>query len=309
MKHLIFILLFSLALTGTGVAQGSGDIYIRNSLNRLLSLRNVECEIRMETFVDGQEYAARGHYSEQALPQAVREAFLRSVYRLDITFLTSTPVGALSAPNQLTLVCYASEDGQNHRIEQCVTIEGVKVFSIVDLKRLEHRLRTTQREVFFSQAGEVRNLGGLAGKMRQISRFYEFSLPVQETLQVPVRDSLQKEDAVPVLKLSGTLRSLHYSDLLASFGGLSPQGHYPREFPSDIEIWIGQLDDFPYRIRYLRRTSADSEQKSLLFQESFFNVVLDGETLPRTKFDRLTIPDDVLSVSDETDNVIRALGL
>jgi len=291
-------------------AQGEGDQFVRNSLNSLLTLRNVECDIRLETFVEGREYAARGRYAEQVLPQAARQTFLRSVYRLDINFSMGSPPAAHAAgPNQLTLVCHASEDGGVHLIEQYTSIEGVKVFSTVDLKRLENRLRTSQRDVFFSQASEVRNLGGLAGKMRQISRFYEFSLPVQENLPVPTRDNLQKEETVPTLKLTGALRGAYQNDLLARFGGLDQRGHYPAEFPSDIEIWLGQLDDFPYKIRYLRRTSENSDQRTLLFQETYFNVVLNEQTIPSARFARLTIPEDIFRVSDETDHVLWTLGL
>ena len=308
---MVAAVLVFLTAGNAALAQGEGDRFVQDSLNSLRTLRSVECDIRLETFVDGREYAARGHYAEQVLPQAARDTFLRSVYRLDINFSMGSPTANAAGPNQLTLVCHASEDGAVYLIEQYTSIEGVKLFSTVDLKRLESRLRTAKGDVFLSHAhaSEVRNLGGLAGKMRQISQFYKFSLPIQEDLPVPVRDNFQGEETVPTLKLTGTLQSVHHQNLLARFGGLNEREHYPAEFPSDIEIWIGQLDDFPYKIRYLRRTSENSHQKTLLFQETYFNVVLNKQPIPSVRFARLTIPEDVFRVSDETDQVIRALGL
>jgi hypothetical protein len=112
--------------------------------------------------------------------------------------------------------------------------------------------------------------------------------------------------------LTGTLQNRHGQNLLERFGGLDKKGHYPADFPSDIEIWLGRHNDFPYKIRYLRRTSEKSEQKDLLFQQSFYKVVLnDTPFLPFTdlKFAPLKFSEDVFSVQDETEQFIKALGL
>jgi len=305
-KSLIFGTLLGILTAGsTACAQGEGDKFVRDSLDRLLMQRTIECDIRIETVVDGKGYAAWGHYAEQVLPQATSGTFLRSQYRLEINFPmnspVNTPAGNDLAPNQMTLVCRVSADGGTRQIEQYTFIEGTKLFRTIDLNRLEDRLKTAQREVFFSQVSEVRNLGGLTGKMRQISRFYEFALPAQE--------DLQEEETIPALKLIGTLRRVYHKELLTQFGGLDKQGRYPSDFPSDIELWLGRHNDFPYKIRYLRRTSEKSEQKTLLLQESYYNVVLNGPPIPDSKFSELTVSDDVVRKTDETDTFIRALGL
>ena len=278
-------------------ARGEGDQYVFNSLQALLLLRTIKCDIRIETFVDGRQFTAQGHYAEQALPNAAPGTFLRSVHRLEINF----PMVASNAePNRMTLVCHASADGRIHQVQRYTSIEGNQSFITIDLIRLEQRLRDTQRNLFFSHVGEVRNLGGLAGKMRQISRFYEFS--------PPTREDLHDREAVPTWKLTGTLRSIYRRELLGKFGGLDERrGNYPVSFPSDIEIWIGRHDNFPYKIRYLRRPSEHSEQRRPLYQESFHNVELDGPPLPSVTFAPLTFHG--VRVSDETDNFLRALGL
>jgi hypothetical protein len=267
----------------------------------LLAMRSLECDLRIESIVSGKEYTARGHYAEQALPQVLPNSFLRSLYRLEIYFSMNSPMTRGAEPNRMTLVCCASEDGRTYQIEQYTSVEGEQSFTTIDLKTLEDRLKATNREIFFSQVSEVRNLGGLAGTMRQIQRFYEFSPPRQE--------ELHDEETVPALKLTGTLRSVHRKALLTQFGGLDKKGQYPPDFPSDVELWLGRHNDFPYKVRYLRRTSEKSEQKALLFQESFYKVVLNGPAIPASRFDPLKVPDGVFNKQDETENFIKTLGL
>ena len=286
-------------------AQGEGDQYVRNAVNTLRTLRTIQCDIRTDTFLDGKEYAAWGRYTEQALPEQTltdtAASPFRSVYRLEMNFTPNSPTANDAEPNRMTLVCYASEDGQTHQIERYTFIEGLKMFRVIDLKRIETRLRMTQAAMFIPQISAAHNLGDLAGKMQQIIRLYEFTLPIQENIQT--------EETVPALKLTGTLRNIHRQDLLTRFGGLTKRGGYPSAFPSDIELWLGQHNDFPYRIRYYRRPSESSEQRQLLLQESYHNVRLNGEPIPRVQFTPLMIPDDVFRVLDETDSIIRSLEL
>ena len=286
-------------------AQSEGDKYVLESLKKLLTVQTIECDIRIETFVDGKEHVIRGSYAEQAWPLSTPSTFLRSVYRLELSFPMdpSNMNPSNVAPNCMTLVCYASEDGEQHQLERYTSIEGVRSGSTINLKKLEERLKAANREVSYSQVSEVRNLGGLAGKMRQISRFYEFSHLSPE--------NLQDEETIPTLKLSGALRSIHRKELLTQFGGLDKKGEYPAGFPSDIELWLGRHNDFPYKICYLRRTSEKSEQKEVLFQESLYKVVLNGTPIPLSdsRFAPLKFPEDIFNIQDETENCMKALGL
>jgi len=282
-------------------AQGAGDKYVLDSLKTLLAARTIESDIRIETYVDGKAYAAWGRYEEQALPKATPGAFLRSMYQLDIYFSMTSPTANDSEPNRMTLVCHPSEDKDTNQIRCYTHVEGVKSFSTIDLAKLEGRLISANKEAVFAQVSEVRNLGGLAGMMRQISRFYEFVAPTQE--------NLQDEEAVPTWKLTGTLRSIYHKQLLSQFGGLDKRGRYPVDFPSDVEVWIGRHNDFPYKIRYLRRISEASPPKEPLFQESFYKVNLNGTPISSSKFAPLTPPVDFFSIQDDTDRFIKSLGL
>jgi len=292
-------LLGTLAASGIAFAQGEGDEYVLKSLNMLRAVQTVECEIRIETFVDGKEYTARGRYEEQALLQSASSPFLRSMYRLDVYFSMNLPMAGDRGPNRMTLVCRPSEGGRG-LVERRTSIEGVESFSMIDLTKLEERLKEAHMETVFTQISEVRNLGGLAGMMGQIRRFYEFSPPVQE--------NLQNEEVVAAIKLTGKLRNVYHKELLTQFGGLKQGEQYPADFPSNIEIWLGRVNQFPYKIRYLRRISDNSEQKMLLFQESFYRVVLNGTPIPDSRFAPLNPPDDVFP-QDGTENLIKSLGL
>ena len=267
----------------------------------LLSARTIESDIRIETYVDGKEYTARGRYEEQSLSGVAPGTFLRSMYRLEIFFSMNSPVASGSGPNIMTLVCHPSEDRDRNQIVRYTSIEGDQKFSTIDLAKLEERLKAANQEAVFAQVSEVRNLGGLAGMMRQIQRFYEFAAPTQE--------NLQDEETVATLKLAGTLRSIYYKDMLKRFGGLNKKGQYPADFPSDIEVWLALHNDFPYKIRYLRRTSEKSSQKEPLFQETFYNVNVNGTPIPAARFAPLSPPENVFSVQDETEDFIKSLGL
>ena len=290
-----------LAAGSTAFAQGAGDKYVEESLKMLLTARTIESEIRIETYVDSKEYTARGRYEEQVLPQVAPGSFLRSMYRLEINFPMNPPTANGSKPNRMTLVCHPSEDRDKNQIRRYTYIEGFESFSTIDLTKLEEKIKAANKEAVFAQVNEVRNLGGLAGTMRQIFRFYEFSAPTQE--------NLQDEETVPTLKLTGTLKNIYHKELLTPFGGLNKKEQYPADFPSDIEVWLGRHNDFPYKIRYLRRLSEKSSQKEPLFQETFYKVSLNGTPIPASRFAPLSPPEGILTVKDDTDDFIKTLGL
>ena len=132
------VFLCSLIPEGVACAQGEGDKYVQESLKALLAVRTVECDLRIETFVDGKEYTARGRYEEQALPQTTLSTFLRSMYRLNIYFSMNSPIAGVAEPNRMTLVC-----GTSFATAQ-VTSMVARMFSIrptLTLKQAFHYLK------------------------------------------------------------------------------------------------------------------------------------------------------------------------
>ncbi|MDR1270583.1 MAG: hypothetical protein LBK82_13760, partial [Planctomycetaceae bacterium] len=226
----------------------SGGKYLKQSIDRILMLKTIESDIRMDVQVDGIEYSARGRYEEQALPKPLAGEFLRSMYRLDINFLTNVPAVPGSEPNRMTVVCHLSEDREQNQIWQYMSIEGEKTFNIIKISPVENAIKQSKKEPRFTQISEVRNLGGLAGQLRQIDRFYEFLTPAQA-------ETLEEGESIAVWKITGVIRPTYFDSLIKQFGGLDKKKRFPPVFPSDIEIWIGRNDGFPYKIRYLNRPS------------------------------------------------------
>ncbi|MDR1963624.1 MAG: hypothetical protein LBQ50_07575 [Planctomycetaceae bacterium] len=278
---------------------------MKQSIDRILSLKTIESDIRMDVHVDGVEYSARGRYEEQALPKALAGNFLRSMYRLDIHFLTNIPTAPGSEPNRMTVVCHLSEDREQNQIWQYRSIEGEKSFNIIKIAPVENAIKQSKKEPRFTQISEVRNLGGLAGQLRQIDRFYEFSTPAQT-------ETFEEDGSIVVWKIAGVLRQAYFEDLLKQFGGLDKKKKYPPDFPSDIEIWIGSHDGFPYKIRYLNRSSEKSVKRFLLLQSTYFNVILDGEEIPSVRFatfEQGEHLEGVFGFQDITAAFIKSLGL
>ncbi|MDR2441041.1 MAG: hypothetical protein LBE12_16900 [Planctomycetaceae bacterium] len=282
-----------------------GEKYLKQSIDRILSIKTIESDIRMNVYVDGNEYSARGRYEEQAIPKPLAGEFLRSMYRLDINFLTNVPTAPGSEPNRMTVVCHLSEDREQNQIWQYLSIEGEKTFNIIKISPVENAIKRSKKEPRFTQISEVRNLGGLAGQLRQIDRFYEFIVPA-------LPETLEEDSSIVVWKITGVVRPNYFDSLIGQFGGLDKKKKYPPNFPSDVEIWIGRNDGFPYKIRYLNRPSEKSTKRSLLLQSSYFNVILDGEEIPAVRFatfDQGEYLEGVFGFQDITASFIQSLGL
>jgi hypothetical protein len=296
---------FSALFAKDDVASDLGGKYLNQSIERILTLKTIESDIRLDVYVDGIEHSARGRYEEQALPKPLAGEFLRSMYRLDVNFLTNVPATPGSEPNRMTVVCHLSEDREQNQIWQYMSIEGEKTFNIIKISPVEKAIKQSKKEPRFTQISEVRNLGGLAGQLRQIDRFYEFSVPAQS-------ETLSEGGSIDVLKIVGVLRPVHFDTLINQFGGLDKKKKYPPTFPSDIEIWLGRQDGFPYKIRYLNRPSEKSARRSVLLQSSYFNVILNGEEIPSVRFaafDQGEYLEGVFGFQDITTAFIKSLGL
>jgi hypothetical protein len=218
----------------------------------------------------------------------------------------NSPVTSGTEPNRMTIVCHLSEDREKNKIWQYTSIEGEKTFNIIRISQVEDAIKRSKKTPAFTQITEVRNLGGLAGQLRQISQIYDFPNP-------PQPEKLENEgETIDIWKLTGILQQTHFDNLLKRFGGLDKKKRYPPELPSDIELWVGQADGFPYKIRYLNRPSEKSEKRTQLFQSSYFNVILNGEAIPAVRFatfDQGEYPEGIFSSQDITNTFIRSLGL
>jgi hypothetical protein len=283
----------------------SSDFILQQSISSALLQRTIESDMRISVFVDGIEYAARGRYEEQVAPNVKPGNFLRSMYRLDVNFLSDTPAAPGSEPNRMTIVCHLSNDLEKNQIWQYTSVEGKKSLNIIKVSTLEAAIQHSQKTAVFGTLSGVKNLGGLSAQMKQLASFYEFTAS-------PTAETIEGENPVKVWKLTGTVKKELFKTLIERFGGVEKKGAYPSDFPSDIELWIGQTDFFPYKIQYLNRPKENSEKRTVLYRASYYNVMLNGKEIPASQFAMLEkgeYPEGVFNFTDITQQVIRSLGL
>lgn len=286
------------------LGEENGEDVLNNSITATRQLKTIECNMRVDVFVDGIEFSARGRYEEQAIPNAPGE-FQRSMYRLDLNFQMAPSSAPGSEPNRLTIVCHASPEREKGRLWRYQSIEGEKKLSFIKLFDLENAVNRSNQKGIFPSSSETRNLGGLNGMLRQIKQFYDFS---ENALQTVTEDM----EKVPVWIVRGTIKEAHFETLLKSLGGIDKKKRYPSDLPSDIEIHIGKNDLFPYKIRYMNRKTAESIPKGVLSETTYFDIILNGEPIPEinfSTFDKGELPEGVFNFEDRTQAFIRSIGL
>ena len=158
-------------------------------------------------------------------------------------------------------------------------------------------MRQSGKQTLIGSVGETKNLGGLAGTLKQIARFYEFTDPPAETVM----------ESRPVWKIVGTLRSEFEESMIKAFGGLEKKtNNFPGQMPTNIEIFVGVDDAFPCKIEYRNRPKKDSPKSNVLTRIVYFNVSLNGEPIPMDKY-KDNLLDGVYQTEDITDRVIRSI--
>lgn len=308
-RRLAYVAFFATVLLFAHVSMAIEDAesLIERSAERLASLKTIECNLRMDVWVDGIEFSARGRYEEQIVKHVAPNDFLRSMYRLDVNFLSDAPLAPGTDPNRMTIVCHiSSEDRAKSQVWQYRSIEGKKDLSIIRLSKLEEAIgkKKNDRQPLFVSG--VRDLGGIYASVKQIEQYYEFK-------ESPQSVTLDGQGGMAVWKLNGTLRKEHYEKLLEKFGGLGKKKRLPSGFPSDIELWIGQDDLFPYKILYLSRPTEGSKKKIPVLQTSWFDIILNGEEIDPGNFalfnENGEYPEGVFHLRDDTQKFINSLGL
>ena len=296
------IFLVSSLSAQTGASPPSAERVFNAMLVNIQLLQRVEAGIRLDVYVMEKEYTARGKYEEQRLSHPPPSDFQRSMYRLDLNFVMDAPTVPGSEPNRMTIVCYPKPDREMGRLWEYRSIEGVKTLKYVKLADLEDEIRRRNRLSLFGSVGEVKNLGGLSGALKQIAKFYEFTDPHEETV-------LEGNKSLPVWRISGPLRPEFLERMIKAFGGLERKtNNYPRQMPTNIEICIGKGDAFPHKIEYHNRPQEDSPKRTVLTRIVYYDVSLNGEPIPEFKFsafDNGDLPEGVFRADDDTPRAIQ----
>ncbi|MDR1291048.1 MAG: hypothetical protein LBK06_07605 [Planctomycetaceae bacterium] len=313
----------------------SGAIVLKKSIDTISRFVRVECDMRVSTFVGGVEFPANGKYEEQAVaasgtynvdnndnnntdnsPKNQLSEFQRTMYRQELNFITDKlPVQA--EPNRVILVCYPNKnDSKNGNIWQFRSINGNKTLQQINIDAVEAAIKKSfgtgadgnvQEQIvvgdasMFKQVGMLWNVGGIAGVLGQISRFYEFVEP-------PKVDMIENTKTV---KLVGSLRKTYFDILLKDHGGLESNDRYPSNLPCDIEVYIGADDHFPRKIRYLNRKTELAKPTNLLVEINYTNIKINGNPIPEHRFSTFQseVPTGVSKIDSSTEQYIKSLGL
>lgn len=303
--YFLYIFIFSILFIFPAYSQQNGKNLFSNAIAKTLSRNTIECKIRLDIVVDGVEFSARGNYEEQVVSGGRSGDFQRTMFRQDLNFQMDTPSVPGTEPNRMTSVCHASLDRQRGRVWQYRSIEGEKTLRYIRLAVVEDAVRRSRKSDLFKTAGEVWNFGGIVGSMRQIEQFYEMDGPVEET-------EFTAGEKMSGWKISGSLKKSHFDRMLDAMGGLGKKGKYPSDLPSDIEIYVGKNDLFPYKIRYLNRNSEESSPGRSLMEITYFDVLLDGDPILEYRFatfDKGELPEGVFRMEDITTSFIQNLRL
>lgn len=300
--YFLYFFLFSIFFypCEIGANEKNGAIILQKSIHSIMSLKTIECSLRLNIVVDGIEYQARGKYEEQTLLQPVSN-FQRSVFRQDVYFPMDMPSKPGDEANRMTIICHCSKDRQNGRIWVYKSIEGEKTLQFIRLAALEDAINRSEMQKILPTVGSAQKLGGLAGTLQEISNTYDF----QEQAEQTVLDDANK---TPVWKIKGMLKKVHFDRLINAWGGLKKKDQYPVELASDIEVHLGRNDFFPYKIRYLNRNSEKTEPNRIVSEVTYFDIMLNGEEIPEYRFTAFK-QDGVFNFQDVTDHYIWSLGL
>lgn len=156
-------------------------------------------------------------------------------------------------------------------------------------------------------AGSVSGLGlgGLPKLLAALARDFQFDPPESSNL-----------GALPVLNLRGHWRASRLATLLPEQKEAIEKGEpadlkkLPPHVPEQIVLTLGRDDLFPYRLEYLRSTpefilKGDSEELHTIVSLEVFEVKL-GAPIDRAQFTYQ--PDPKVTIPDDTDHYLRALG-
>ncbi|MDR0391320.1 MAG: hypothetical protein LBH59_05405 [Planctomycetaceae bacterium] len=306
----------------------SGAVVLKRSIDTISRFIRVECNMRISTFVDGSEFAADGKYEEQAVnsvgleenknreiagaiaPKNQLSEFQRTMFRQELNFTVDK---LQTEPDRIILVCYPDKnDSKNGNIWQFRSINGIKTLNQINIDVVEAAIKRSRNinngvvgadSRMFTQVGMLCNVGGIAGVLGQIDRFYEFGeLPKVETI-----------NNAKTLKLAGTMRRAYLDILLKKHGAsdTDKNNRYPSNLPCDIEVYIGINDSFPHKIRYLNRKTEKAKPNNLLSEINYNNIIINGDPIPEHHFSTFQneVPAGVSKIDSSTEQYIKSLGL
>lgn len=273
----------------------SSHFVVDQARKRLFALRSLKANIRMNVYIDKNEFSAQGKYVEESLAAAPGE-IKRSRFRVDLDFPLSTTDSQAEILNEIRIVCDAN------RINRFQSIEGIRTLAYINVDAVLDAVKRSPRKAEYASLGEMGGIGGISGVIDYLKNVYEFEESAQESF-------LKSKPPLPVWKLAGKLRraqlDMHLTRLGWSENSKEP---FPSHLPTEIEIFLGKDDYFPYRIHYYN-TSPRNGKKNLITQLVFCDVITNEGDIPDYQFTINNLPKGIGVPVDMTAEYINSLGL
>ncbi|MDR3109968.1 MAG: hypothetical protein LBU65_09845 [Planctomycetaceae bacterium] len=270
---------------------------ISATMSKLRSHESLKANIRMDITLDGEEYATQGKYVEEEATITSGDDLSRSRFRLDLNFPLSSSESLGKGLNKMTVIC------DKEIVWQYISIENNTWLNKIDINKVLDAIKKSPKKSKFSTVGGITGLGGLGGLVRSIRDNYVFT-------NEPVDFLLKGKTPLKVWKISGTMQPDLRGRLETELGKTKEQTIFPSHLPTDVEIYVGQDDDFPYRVHYYNTPDPNHPQtRTSITQLVFFDVLINDGTIPSYLFKSSFDQNNTSGQNDITDDFIKSLGL
>ncbi len=275
------------------------ETILRQAIRKTESWTTIESKIRQKLSLFDKQLFGSGIYIEQLSPLSIHSDFDRTQFRLELRIQPPSDSLGQEEPNTLISVCdrryvwkYTSMTGEKPSLER------------IDVERLKKAIALGGQAEKYRRIQGIPATGGLAGTLRQLENFYVFDLPPEEPML---------GGQIAAWRLKGRLRSdqkkrmterLHQNSESPNETKKKPR---PEQIATDIVIFLGKDDLFPYRLEYYRRVSEKQELGEPFLTMEIFEVRLDGEGIPSSIFHYL--PGENIHPHNLTDEFIEKLKL
>lgn len=296
----IFSLCFAFFLSSYSFAQSSNSLHsssamLRETIERLVLLQSLKTTIRMDVYMDGEEYATQGKYVEEGFAASTNE-LPHSRFRLDLNFPLSSSGSFSEGLNKMTVLC----DG--NYVWHYTSIEETNQFHMIRIEQVLAAIKKSKKKPYYSSVGGIAGLGGLGGMLQSINENYVLTTEPEDFL-------LRGKASLKVWKLVGSMNSELRKELESQLGRKEEETSFSSHLPTDIELYLGQDDLFPYRIHYYNVPDPKRPQRrTLVTQLVFCDVIFNDGTIPDYLFTTFEKNGGSAPV-DVTGNFIKSLGL
>lgn len=259
---------------------------VQRAIVALETRQSISARVRQSVDLFGRQLVGSGTYLQQRSDQGV-------LFRLEMRLQLDDQANSFLEVNDGRYLWWyrKQSDGQS--------------LTRVDLTRVAQAMMEAGRTPAMEELRRLPGTGGLANMLRGVQGAFDFVSAEEVRIWQQVR----------AVKVRGTWKTDRLVKILPEQREAIEKGRgadlskLPEHLPDHVVLWLGIDDLFPFRIEYRRRNPGRAGQESsedrLLVGIDFFAVSFDVPIDPA----RFLYDPGRLSCSDETDAVLRTLGL